>query len=380
MNILATSGGFRPGVQSRLTPGPLIDFAFELAGSPPRPRFCYVGTAGGDSVVGAAAVYEAFVGRDVSVSHLALFPMPNVEDVRAHLLDQDVIWVGGGSVAGLLTMWRLHGLDEILREAWEAGVVLAGVSAGSLCWHVGGTTDSFGPHLRPVTDGLGLLPYSNGVHYDSEEQRRPLFHRLVGDGTLPAGYATDDGVGLHYRGTELVDTVADTPGRAAYHVEPDGSGGAVETPIEPRLLGPRRPAADGRRPAARPRARPSPGAVVTAINEAWTTGRTGDLATLLHDDMAIVGPDLQRLAVGREACIRSYEEFAARATIVDFAETDRDEHLVGDTAVVSYGYVLVYDQGGEQCADTGRDVFVLGRTPAGWQAIWRVLLPGEKAE
>jgi len=237
VNILATSGGFQPGQRTRWVPGPLIDFAIELAGSPARPRFCYVGTAGGDSVLGTAAAYEAFTGRDVDVSHLALFPMPNVEDVRAHLLAQHVVWVGGGSVAGLLAMWRLHGIDAIVGEAWRSGVVLAGVSAGSLCWHVGGSTDSFGPRLRPVTNGLALLPYSNGVHYDSEQQRRPLFHRLVGDGTLPPGYATDDGVGLHYRGTELAEAVSDTPGKSAYRVEPDGRGGAVETVIEPRLLG-----------------------------------------------------------------------------------------------------------------------------------------------
>ena len=98
-------------------------------------------------------------------------------------------------MAGLLAMWRLHGLDEALRAAWQAGVVLTGVCAGSICWHVGGTTDSFGPDLRPVTNGLALLPFANGVHYDSEEQRRPLFQSLIADGTLPAGYATDDGVG-----------------------------------------------------------------------------------------------------------------------------------------------------------------------------------------
>jgi peptidase E len=146
------------------------------------------------------------------------------------------VWVGGGSVAGLLAMWRLHGWDEIFGEVWEAGVVLGGVSAGSLCWHIGGTTDSFGPELRPVTNGLALLPYSNGVHYDSEDQRRPLYHRLVAEGTLPPGYATDDGVGLLYEGTELVETVADRRNAAAYRVERAADGTAVETRIEPRLL------------------------------------------------------------------------------------------------------------------------------------------------
>jgi peptidase E len=237
MRILATSGGFLPGrgpFQWRR--GPLIDHAVELAGAPDRPRICYLGTATGDSVNGVAAFYGAFAGSDARPSHVQLFAMPNVEDLRGHLLAQDVVWVGGGSVANLLALWRLHGLDDVLRECWDAGVVLAGVSAGSLCWHVGGTTDSFGPDLRPVTNGLALLPFGNGVHYDSEEQRRPLLHRLVADGTLPTSYATDDGVGLHYEGTELVEALADRPGVAAYKVERGPDGRAVETRIEPRLL------------------------------------------------------------------------------------------------------------------------------------------------
>jgi peptidase E len=114
--------------------------------------------------------------------------------------------------------------------------VLGGVSAGSLCWHVGGTTDSHGPDLRPVTNGLALIPTSNGVHHDSEPQRRPMYHRLVADGTLPPGHATDDGVGLLYRGTELVEAVADRPGGAAYRVERGPDGTAVETRLEPRRL------------------------------------------------------------------------------------------------------------------------------------------------
>jgi peptidase E len=237
VNILATSGGFRPGKRTMLTVGPMIEFALELAGSPQRPKFCYVGTALGDNPSMTKAVYDAFLGRDVEVSGLAAFPMPSVDDVRAHLLAQDVVWVGGGSVAGLLAMWRLHGWDAIFREVWEAGVVLGGVSAGSLCWHIGGTTDSFGPELRPVSNGLALLPYSNGVHYDSEEQRRPLYHQLIADEVLPDGYATDDGVGLHYRGTDLVEAVSDRPGAKAYRVQRSREGGkAIEDVIEPRRL------------------------------------------------------------------------------------------------------------------------------------------------
>ncbi|MGY1795191.1 Type 1 glutamine amidotransferase-like domain-containing protein [Geodermatophilus sp. SYSU D00525] len=236
--IVATSIGFdsRGRGPYDWAPGPVFDLAVELAGAPAQPRLCYLGTATGDDPARLAGVYGAFAGGAVRLSHVSLFPMPTVADVRAHLLEQDVIWVGGGSVANLLAVWRVHGLDEVLAECWRAGVVLGGVSAGSLCWHVGGTTDSYGPDLRPVTNGLGLIPTSNGVHHDSEEQRRPLYQRLVADGTLPAGHATDDGVGLVYRGTALVEAVADRPGKAAYRVERDPDGTAVETRLEPRRL------------------------------------------------------------------------------------------------------------------------------------------------
>ena len=236
-HILATSGGFHPSGRNPFEwrPGPMIELALQLTGRD-RPRVCYLGTAVGDSVNGTGAFYGAMALTPARPSHLALFTMPSVEDPREHLLAQDLIWVGGGSVANLLAVWRVHGLDRVMWEAWEAGIVLAGVSAGSICWHVGGTTDSFGPELRAVTDGLALLPYSNGVHYDSEEQRRPLFQRLIAEGALPPGYATDDGVGLHYVGTEMVEAVTDRPGAAAYRVERGRDGSTVETRLEPRLL------------------------------------------------------------------------------------------------------------------------------------------------
>jgi peptidase E len=236
--ILAASGGFLPAGRGPYTwrRSPLIDHALALTGKD-RPRLCYLPTATGDSPFGVSAFYGAFAGAsDAVVSHLVLFPMPNVADPAAHLLSQDVIWVGGGSVANLLAVWRVHGLDVVFRQAWERGIVLAGVSAGSICWHVGGTTDSFGPDLRVVDNGLGLLPYANGVHYDVEEQRRPLLHELVGSGALPTAHATDDGVGLVYRGTELAEVVTEVPDAAAYRVEADGAGGAIETVLPARLL------------------------------------------------------------------------------------------------------------------------------------------------
>jgi peptidase E len=146
----------------------------------------------------------------------------------------DVVWVGGGSVANLLALWRLHGVDEAMHDAWERGTILAGVSAGSICWHVGGTTDSFGAELRLVDNGLALLPYGNGVHYDSEEQRRPLLHDLVRTGALPLSYATDDRIGLLYEGLDAVEVVSDVEpvdpavGPAAYRVELSGAD-VVET-------------------------------------------------------------------------------------------------------------------------------------------------------
>ena len=235
--ILATSGGWAPDDRLRWGVGPLTDHAVELSGVTGRaPRVCFLGTACGDDAGLLRNFYAAAQQRGFHASHLQLFTMPNVEDITAHLLAQDVVWVWGGSVAGLLAMWRLHGVDEAMRTAWEAGVVLTGVSAGSICWHVGGTTDSFGPELRPITNGLGLLPWSNGVHYDTEEQRRPLFQSLVADGTLPAGYATDDGAGLLYRGTEMVEAYAERDGAGAYFVERGPDGTAVETELDVTLL------------------------------------------------------------------------------------------------------------------------------------------------
>ena len=235
--ILATSGGLVEGRRTRWELGPLTEYAIELAGVEGRPpKICFLATATGDNPFVLMGLHEAAQVRGVTASHLNAFPMPNVADVTGHLLEQDVVWVMGGSVAGLLAMWRLHGYDDALRTAWQAGVVLTGVSAGSICWHVGGTTDSYGPGLRPVTDGLALLPYANAVHYDSEAQRRPLFQSLVAAGTLPAGYATDDGAGLLYRGTELVEAVTEEDGRAAYRVERGLDGSAVEERLDTRRL------------------------------------------------------------------------------------------------------------------------------------------------
>lgn len=234
--ILATSGGYKEHERLRLAFADLLHYAVDLSGaSGVVPRVCHVGTASGDQRAFNADMDEAARDAGFAFSHLNLFPLPNVADIEGHLLEQDVVWVNGGSVANLLAVWRVHGLDQILRRVWEAGVVLAGVSAGSICWFRGGTTDSFGTELRAVTNGLGFLPYANGVHYDSEERRRPLVHSLVADGTLPTTYCTDDGVGLVFRGTELVEAVSEQDDKSAYLVTRDGDR-AVEERLETRRL------------------------------------------------------------------------------------------------------------------------------------------------
>jgi peptidase E len=229
--ILATSGGFVPtGVWGVLRPGGIMRRALELSGAE-RPRVCLVMTASGDASLYLTSLYSALADSGCDVDHLALFPQPNRRPADA-LGAADVMWVGGGSVANLLALWRLHGVDEAMADAWQRGAILAGVSAGSICWHAGGPTDSFGIELRNVDNGLGFLPYGNGVHYDSEKQRRPLLQRLVGEGTLPLSYATDDGIGILYEGTDPVEVVADLEpsedGPAAYRVERVG-GEVVET-------------------------------------------------------------------------------------------------------------------------------------------------------
>ncbi|GAB2860581.1 peptidase E [Actinocorallia aurea] len=234
-HILAIGGGtFVANGRFGLDPSPLLRYAFDLTGQD-RPRVCFLATALGDQPERVAQMYEAFGRMDAEVTHVALFPMPNMEDLRGHLLAQDLVYVTGGSVVNLLALWRAHGLDEVFAEVWRSGVVLAGQSAGALCWHSGGNTDSFGPALRPLSDGLGLLPYSCGVHYDSDSQRRPLLHSSIASGELPDGYAADEGVALHYVGTEFVQAVGYRPSGRAWRIERDGAG-VKETPIEPRQL------------------------------------------------------------------------------------------------------------------------------------------------
>jgi peptidase E len=208
----------------------LARFLVELTGKD-RPRMLYIGTASAEDPSQALNNYDRF-GQIAEVSRLEFFPWPP-EDLRSTVLDRDLIFVGGGNTANMLAVWRVHGLDELLREALDAGIVLTGSSAGGICWFAQGVTDSFGPQLDRM-DCLGFLQSSFCPHWDDEEQRRPVYHRLLKEG-LPAGYAADAGVGLHFVDGELQEAVACDEGSGAYRLEV-ADGEVVETPIPARAL------------------------------------------------------------------------------------------------------------------------------------------------
>jgi len=207
---------------------PLEDYWLGLTGAE-RPRVLVVPTAVADAPEATLHIVSQ-LARRAEVSFVSFFPWPP-RDVRELALRQDAIYVSGGNTANALAIWRVHGFDAILREAWEAGIVLAGWSAGMICWFEAGVTDSFGPQLEGMRDGLGFLPGSACPHYDGEGERRPVYTRLVGDG-FPAGFAADDCVALRFDGTELAETVTSRAGSRAYRVSAEG-----EEPIDARLLG-----------------------------------------------------------------------------------------------------------------------------------------------
>ena len=228
--ILAIGGS---SVLASSTDWPLHQFLLDLSGRD-RPRICFIGTASGENAEYRAGFYATFA-RHAEASHLDLFGR-TVDDVGAFLLEQDVIFVGGGNTANMLAVWRVHGVDRALKAAWEEGVVLAGPSAGGICWFEGGLTDSFGPNLAPLRDGLKFLPGSFCPHYDSESLRRPRYEEVVGSGALPDGYAADDSVGILFNGRQLEEVVASMPGQHAYRVERRKGSSVEETRIRARLL------------------------------------------------------------------------------------------------------------------------------------------------
>jgi dipeptidase E len=210
--ILAMGGG---GFSMEAGNALLDDHALALTAAE-RPRVCFLPTASGDADHYIVRFYRAFPAGRCEPSHISLFRRDGgASDIAAHLLAQDVIYVGGGSVISLLGAWAAHGIDLMLRAAWEAGVVMTGLSAGSLCWFSGGVT-AFHGEAQPV-HGLGLLPWSNAVHYD-DEKRRHAFRAAVADGMAP-GYGTGDGAALHFVGADLARVVGSRPQARAYWVD-----------------------------------------------------------------------------------------------------------------------------------------------------------------
>ena len=209
-------GGFgaRPG-------DPELDAYVLEQARQPSPSICLLPTASGDPDDQIARFYRAFHDLDCTPSHLSLFRLGSRPvDIRARLLAQDVIYVGGGSMSNLLAIWRVHKLDEILYEAWRRGIVLCGISAGSMCWFRAGVTKSHGEPR--VASGLGFLPYSNSVHWSSEPERRIVFRKAVAEGELPAGFGVDDGTALSFTGTGLAEVVKTQRSAGAFRLDSEG--------------------------------------------------------------------------------------------------------------------------------------------------------------
>jgi peptidase E len=217
-------GGFSSGGRA------IDDHLLGLTGKD-RPRVCFVPTASGDAAIYVERFMEAFPPERAEASVLPLFARPD-DDPADLLLAQDVIYVGGGNTANLLAIWRLHGVDAAMREAYQQGILLCGSSAGANCWFEACSTDSFGPGLQALRDGLGLLPGGFCPHFDGEELRRPTLRRMVDQGEMPATLACDDGVAVIFEDGGISDIVAELPGASAYRLEPGG----LETKLPARLL------------------------------------------------------------------------------------------------------------------------------------------------
>jgi dipeptidase E len=245
-HIVALGGGgfsMEPG-------NPLLDdFILSLSRRLPA-RVCFIPTASADSATYVAKFYRAFAGRciptDLTLFDSAALPRQpaTTSELASFVRAQDVFYVGGGNTANLLALWRVHGLDELLRKAWRSGAVLCGVSAGMLCWFEGGLTDSFGG-LHRLDDGLGLLRGTACPHYDGEPQRQAAYRRLISRGA-PPGYAADDGAALHFVGGRLREVVSSRRTARAYRVSMK-RGKVVETPLQARYLGTSPRTVNGRR-------------------------------------------------------------------------------------------------------------------------------------
>ena len=198
---------------------PLLDRYILAQSGKTNPKICFIGTASGDAENYISRFYQFFEKENCRPSHLSLFNPPT-RDLEAFLLEKDIIYVGGGNTKNLLALWKEWGVDEILKKAWEEGVVLAGISAGSICWFEQGVTDSYGDGLEPIAC-LGFLQGSNCPHYDGEADRRPSYQHLIASDRIKPGLAADDGVAIHFVGQEINAIVSSRPDARAYHVSID---------------------------------------------------------------------------------------------------------------------------------------------------------------
>ena len=216
----------------------LDDYVLGLTGKV-RPRVCFLPSASGDADHYVVRFYREFATDRADASHITLFRRDRgVPDVREHLLRQDLIYVGGGSLLSLLGVWRAHGIDDVLREAWHRGIVLCGLSAGALCWFTDAITAYYGAPER--VGAMSFLPWSFTAHYDSEPERREEFHHMLDDGMRP-GFAADDGAALHFRGPRLHRVVSSRPGAGAFALR-RGAAGVREERLDASYLGGTQPA------------------------------------------------------------------------------------------------------------------------------------------
>jgi dipeptidase E len=212
-NIIAMGGG---GF-SMEPDNPLLDQYILNQSKSKKPNICFIPTASGDAKNYIERFYDFFNNQECVPSHLSLFK-PHTHDIESFILSQDIIYVGGGNTKNLLVLWREWRLDHIIRKAWEQGVILAGISAGSLCWFEDGVTDSYGDILEPIKC-LGFIKGSNCPHYDGESNRRPAYQGVIQSCLVQGGVAADDGVALHYVDQELVNIVSSRPNAKAYQVK-----------------------------------------------------------------------------------------------------------------------------------------------------------------
>lgn len=214
----------------------LDEYLLTLPGAAVEPHVLFLPTASGDAERQVAQFRHTFADRPCHATALSLFRLEATGGIslRDLVLGQDLVFVGGGSMRSMLAIWREYGLDAILREAWDRGVVLSGLSAGAMCWFAGGVTKSTG--VPAPVRGLGLLPWSFSVHTDGQPDRLPVYEEAVRSGALPGGWAADDGVGLLFRDDELERVVTSRPRTGATRIESDGEGGLLRTPILPELL------------------------------------------------------------------------------------------------------------------------------------------------